>query len=193
MSYEDIMKRYANLGVEAVQEKDWIQLLSDELTEIIRTQIDEAGAKATTDLKETIGAVPKVIPNGLEISFSALDYYKFVDEGVNGVKVNRNSPYSFETTKPMPPKAIMNLKNYINVKGIPHFAGDLERTAYALSVLIKKKGIKARNITDAIFEKGKFEEIISQRVSESLNFGVTLLFEEKIIKWQSQVKPNRNQ
>jgi hypothetical protein len=187
MSYQDIMKRYANLGVDAVQEKDWIQLLSDELTEIIRTQIDEAGAKATTDLKETIGAVPKVIPNGLEISFSALDYYKFVDEGVNGVEVSNNSPYSFKTIKPMPREAIMNLQNYINVKGIPQFAGSLESTAYALSVGIKKKGIKARNITDAIFEKGKFEEIISQRVSESLNFGVTLLFEEKIIKWQSQV------
>jgi len=184
MSYQEIMARYANLGVEAVQQKDWIQLLSDELTEIIRTQIDEAGAKATTDLKETIGAVPKIIPNGIEISFSALNYYKFVDEGVNGVEVNNSSPYSFKTIKPMPREAIMGLKNYINVKGIPQFGGSLESTAYALSVSIKKKGIKPRNITNAIFEKGKFEEIISQRVSESLNFGVTLLFENKVIKWQ---------
>jgi hypothetical protein len=190
MSYEDIMKRYANLGVEAVQEKDWIQLLSDELTEIIRKQIDEAGAKATTDLKETIGAVPKVIPNGLEISFSALDYYKFVDEGVNGVKVNRGSRFSYTDMK-MP--AINDLKNYINVKGIPYFAGDLDSTAYVLARSIQRKGYDARNITDAVFEKGKFEEIISQRVSESLNFGVTLLFENKVIKWQSQAKQNRNQ
>lgn len=68
---------------------------------------------------------------GLDIS--ALDYFKFVENGVNGTEKSWGSPYSF-TNKMIP---ISSIKGYADSRGI---------NPYALQKSIFKSGIKPHNM-----------------------------------------------
>lgn len=69
--------------------------------------------------------------NGVNIY--GLDYFKFVEEGVNGVERSWGSPYSF--SKKMIP--ISSIQGFADAKGI---------NVYALQKSIFKKGLKPKDI-----------------------------------------------
>lgn len=75
-----------------------------------------------------------------EIDFLMADYGKFIDEGVNGTLVQRNSPYSFRGNIP---GTAYYLKEWATAKGI---------NPYAAATSIQRKGIKPRPFFNDVIE-----------------------------------------
>lgn len=76
--------------------------------------------------------------NGVQIE--GMDYFKFIERGVNGTETSYGSPYSF--SKKMIP--ISTIQSYAKSRGI---------NVYALQRSIFKKGIRPKNITNNLNNK----------------------------------------
>jgi hypothetical protein len=103
-------------------------------------QLRKANKVSTGALADSIKYVVKRTKNGYELNIEVLDYYKFIDKGVQGTgpgSRNTNSPYKYKDKMP-PIKAIMKwLKTEIS-------AAKNEDQKYKLSKRQKKsRSVKA--------------------------------------------------
>tara|TARA_R110002012_G_scaffold1372_2_gene5632 strand:+ start:1078 stop:1599 length:522 start_codon:yes stop_codon:yes gene_type:complete len=146
--------------------------------------VKEVGEKVTKDLREYIeqnasntgGLASSVVylPNGkLSFEVKADSYYKFVDEGVNGLNSNMGSQYSFKlpyvTSK--------------HARAIQEWKGLSLNNAYAVAMNNKKKGIKGKRITDNVLTDDVLDKI-SKDLAEVTGINFTLTFEKNTKQWQ---------
>ena len=85
----------------------------------------------------------------IEIDLYMPKYYDFIDKGVNGLKVNRSSPYSFRKATPPP---LASVRQFMLNRGIvprskdgkrlPITEKNLNSLAYIIGVGIKMNGIE---------------------------------------------------
>jgi hypothetical protein len=84
------------------------------------------------------------------------DYGKFIDEGVSGTKIKRDTPYSFRG----------------NYKGTAYFVKDWAlskgKNPWAIARVIQKEGIKARPFFNSVIESRvpDLEPLIAQAVED---------------------------
>lgn len=131
-----------------------VQRISFAISEEVREYLEANNISATKALSQSVGVDPsrtKILRDGAEIVIQADDYFKFIDEGVDGVEHKHGSPYSFKSIAPFNREGIQSIKQWIPARGLPLFAS-IDSMAYAISVSIKKKGIKPKNITKDLFE-----------------------------------------
>jgi len=142
------------------------------------------GNKVTTDLREYIqqnamntGALAQSVvyfPTGaLSFEIQADDYYKFVDQGVNGIAVNHASQFSFRY-----PGVSYNM-----AKAIQEWKGLEMSHAFAIASNIKQRGLKPKLITDNVIND-KVLEMIAKDLTEITGLTFEIKFEKTTEKWQ---------
>lgn len=133
------------LGMEAV-----IQQVAFELSRTFTDYLKQNGISATGALAQSIAPiVPIEFGVGkATIRLGADKYYDFIDQGVDGVEVKRGSEFRFKNRYPNR-KMVSDLKGWMASKGIGGGSG-FNSHAYAIATNLKKKGIKAKNITEAV-------------------------------------------
>jgi hypothetical protein len=160
--------------------------LSNDITEELKEYFAKNNLNGSGALSNSIGGLPVTITeNGAEIKIVAEDYFKFIDEGVNGTDVNRSSPYSYKDKAP-PVNNIIRFMQIRNVPLMPEFK-TYEQQAYAYANSIKKKGIRPRNILDGLEQDNNLEERIARSIEAALGNAVELTY----VKIVSDVKPNK--
>jgi|LakMenEpi03Aug12_release.lakeMendotaPanAssembly.Ray.scaffolds.fasta_scaffold03773_34 hypothetical protein len=142
------------------------------------------GNKVTADLREYIqqnasntGALAQSVvyfPTGaLSFEIQADDYYKFVDQGVNGIAVNHASAFSFQY-----PGVSYNM-----AKAIQEWKGLEMSHAFAIASNIKQRGLKPKNITDTVIND-EVLDMIAKDLAEVTGLTFEIKFEKTTEKWQ---------
>ena len=142
------------------------------------------GNKVTADLREYIqanamntGALAQSVvyfPTGaLSFEIQADDYYKFVDEGVNGIAVNHASVFSFKY-----PGVSYNM-----AKAIQEWKGLEMPHAFAVASNIKQRGLKPKHITDSVITDELLERI-AKDLAEVTGLTFEIKFEKATKTWQ---------
>ena len=63
--------------------------------------IERVDAKATLNLRQSVGFAELPVEQKVaQVAMEMASYWKFVEYGVNGVRVNRGSPFSFRSINP---------------------------------------------------------------------------------------------
>jgi len=146
--------------------------------------IINVGNKVTADLREYIqanamntGALAQSVvyfPTGaLSFEIQADDYYKFVDQGVNGIAVNHASVFSFRYAG----------VSYNMAKAIQEWKGLEMSHAFAIASNIKQRGLKAKNITENVIND-KVLEMIAKDLTEITGLTFEIKFTKATEKWQ---------
>ena len=142
------------------------------------------GNKVTADLREYIqnnamntGALAQSVvyfPTGaLSFEIQADDYYKFVDQGVNGIAVNHASAFSFQY-----PGVSHNM-----AKAIQEWKGLEMSHAFAVASNIKQRGLKPKNITENVIND-KVLEMIAKDLTEVTGLTFEIKFTKATETWQ---------
>jgi hypothetical protein len=144
------MKTFDDLGIVASNEplSDYEklvttigQLVTDELSDYVRKNVHNLGGLAQSVVYFPTGA--------LSFEVQADQYYKFQDQGVNGLSNARGSMYSFRTPT-VGPNMAQAIQQAYGVE-IGH--------AYGISYNIKQRGIKPRNITANVINETLLNDI----------------------------------
>lgn len=118
-------------------------LLTDECNKLIScitTQIDELKINASYTLRQSIE--PVMLDDGFQILMN--DYWKYVNEGVAGVREGTSrSGYSYAKKEP----PINAIRKYVMFKGLP------KDTVYKIRQKLFYKGITAKYFIDKAIEK----------------------------------------
>jgi len=159
---------------------NYLTTVATQIVSQLKTSVrNEMGSN--TILEATIGQGPPPLVsidsnNNIYISISANDYWKFVNDGVNGLQRGQGSQYSFRT--PFPSRAMVDsLKNGAKFKGLslPPGFKDYESYSYASAIKLKKEGIKPNHFVDNVLTP-EFLEFIQKELAEELGKIVTLSF-----------------
>jgi len=145
------------------------QAVVDEVTTLlldIEKNLKEEQAVSTGNLTSTATQEISVQAGVLQIDVLLEDYYKFVDEGVNGVVNNRGAKFSFKSRNPSR-KMVDEIEQWLKRAGASStnvkksvskkesvglsFANASRSKAFAVAASIKRKGIKpTKFLTDAV-------------------------------------------
>ena len=142
------------------------------------------GNKVTADLREYIqknamntGALAQSVvyfPTGvLSFEIQADFYYKFVDEGVNGIGRNVGSSYSFKTP----------FVSYNMAKAIQEWKGLEMSHAFAVASNIKQRGLRPKKITESVITDETLE-MIARDLAEVTGLTFEIKFEKTTQQWQ---------
>ena len=183
--------QYRNLGVSLEGGKSpltginsAILRLSKDISDELKEYFNKNNLNATSALSNSIGGLPvKISQDEVEIQISAEDYFKFIDEGVNGLDQTQSSPYSFKTLG-VPDSMVNGIKNsWIGGRRLPLFPKfkNFDEQAYAIAVNVKKKGIKGKKILDGIELQNNLSQRMADSLEEALGYAVELTFEKIVI------------
>ena len=153
---------------QSVYEK-FILKVGNQVTTDLRKYIDEH-AKNTGALAQSVVYFPT---GALSFEIQADDYYKFVDQGVNGIAVNHASAFSFQY-----PGVSYNM-----AKAIQEWKGLEMSHAFAVASNIKQRGLKPKEITENVIND-KVLEMISKDLTEITGLTFEIKFEKTTKTWQ---------
>lgn len=158
--------------------------MSDDIAQEFREYCIKNNIDATQALANSFGGLPvKVTDTGGEIRIEALDYFKFVDQGVDGVEQKHGSPFSFKTVAPPNIEGLKSIRLWIGAKGLPAIP-DIDSITYAVAISLKKKGIRPKNIIDNVFEGGLLDRM-AESFANAMETATVLTLEQKFNSWQS--------
>lgn len=148
--------------------------LSADITAELKEYFEKNNLNSSGALSNSIGGLPvRFSEQGAEIQIVAEDYFKFVDEGVDGLENKHGSPFSF---KSLNGGGAASFKSWFGGRGItllPRFQ-TYEQQAYAFAVSVKKKGIKPRKILEGLEKENGLEERIARSLELALGYAVEL-------------------
>jgi len=149
---------------------DILQDYSQKMIDALKDNLNKKDRFASGMLSQSITANVKVFNQVVEMTISMEDYWKFVDEGVDGTVVKWGSPYKFKK-KNLNQKAM--LKHIANrglrvtaKKGVSK-ENARKGLAFVLGRSIAKKGIKPTHFASEVFE-GDLMEDLSNDLAEAL-------------------------
>jgi hypothetical protein len=161
-----------------------------------QSEIDELGAFLIIQLTEQLRRAGKVASKGLinsfkfdttvtdsfiELSVSAADYAKFVDQGVKGNRSSARapkSPYQFRKKFPSG-EFITSLVGWIRRKGIDSGNKKVRDLAFAIGISVMRNGIKPTDFINQALKAA--ESRINNRMSEMIVKNVDVRI-DRIIK-----------
>jgi len=137
--------------------------------------IEENNIGASGGLKQSVVAIP--IGN-LQIQIQADDYFKFIDEGVDGTEVSHGSQFKFKYDKPSMAHA-KAIQSWIPTRSLtlPPTIPTYKSFAYAIATNVKRKGIKPRNITKNVITSD-FLNSIGESILESTGLILSFIFDD---------------
>ena len=180
---------YTNLGVEFAESSpikgitSALIRMSNDISEEFREYCLKNNIEATQALANSFGGLPvKVTDDGGEIRIEALDYFKFVDQGVDGVEQKHGSPFSFKTIAPPSIAGLNSIRLYVAAKVIPAIP-DIDSITYAVAISIKKKGIRPKHIIDNVFAGGLLDRM-AESYANAMETATGLTLDKKMKQWQ---------
>jgi hypothetical protein len=153
---------------QSVYEK-FILTVGNQVTADLREYIQQ-NAKNTGALAQSVVYFPTGV---LSFEIQADDYYKFVDQGVNGIAQNQGSAFSFKT-----PFVSHNM-----AKAIQEWKGLDMSHAFAIATNIKHRGLKPKHITDSVITDDLLNRIAND-LAEVTGLTFEIKFEKTTQKWQ---------
>ena len=174
------------------------KMLSEYISKFLSTAADnlnKTNSVTTGNLEDSLDFRIESTRSGYTVYFTALDYYKFVDKGVQGVKgggKNTTSPYRFKFINPSK-SHVEAIKKWIVNNNLTALVTDINKygatrrerkgktmpmdtAAFVVARSIKKKGIAATNFWSDAFDK-TFADF-GQRMSAALGKTITVNFEQ---------------
>lgn len=157
-----------------------IQILNN-LIERYKTVLKENGRVASGNLLNSIKGEIRVDNNIYSFIINLNDYWKFLENGVNGTAVDNGSIYSFNS------KAINTdaIEKWITVRGIvPHSINNkipsTKQLAYAISRSIARNGIKGGHYLNNSLQSTNFINNIIEEFSKQVNIEINKITEVTI-------------
>ena len=146
-----------------------IQILNN-LIERYKTLLEEDNKVASGDLLNSIQGEVRVDNNLYTFVINLNDYWKFLENGVNGTAVDNGSTYSFKS-KTVNTDAI---EKWISVKKIvPHSINNkvpsTKQLAYYISRSIARNGIKGGHYLNSSLQSTNFINNIIEEFSKQIN------------------------
>lgn len=178
---KDQLKKVATSPVAAVAKK-----FSEDAIQLMKSNLEGSGRVANGALKQSVGVEFRDLDGeGLEIDFLALDYWDYINAGVDGVQQNAGavenqfgSTYSFKSLVPsrkmiegftgtgslfgwMAAKGITTL-TYTNTDGDQitkplQSPEDFKQAAFVFAKAVKKKGIRPSQFVDKVLNEEAIE------------------------------------
>jgi len=145
-------------------------LVTELTTELVRKQ-----KKASGGLVKSFRSEVNSTGDGYEIAVIAASYFKFVDNGVNGVQRNRGSKYSYKNKKP-PMQAILD---WVKIRSIATGDKQARSAAFAIQNYIYKNGVEGINILDEVLKKASDQ--YTSKIADSMITSVSVKI-DNIIK-----------
>lgn len=177
---------------------DILERYSNDIVSALIESLQKHGRYGSGTFAQSIIAMPiKVMGNKLVMEIQMDEFWKFIDEGVDGWGNSVGSPYSYKKGgKPIPMDA---MKRFISRAGISpamnikrgrlaskiknkqlkkavtkdNAKKDLENTAWAIGYSIKKKGLKRTKFATEVFESDLIEDM-EKELSRSIGRLITL-------------------
>ena len=136
--------------------------------------IEKNDISATGGLKQSIVAVPV---GNLQVQIQADEYYKFIDQGVNGIETKRGSDFSFKYRIPSL-SHVQAIKEWIPSRSLslPPTIPNFDSFAFAIASSITREGIKARNITSGVLTD-KFFRSVEESLLEATGLILSFTFD----------------
>lgn len=171
---EDILKNTSDNPM-----TDLLLKLTNELIEDWRKQLQVPNSKghkpyATGDLTQSLRPV-NIKPDSIETA--GAPHWKYVNYGVNGIKVNRGAP-----THGPAPKGNLSfyqaIKKWLYDKGItPPDGYTVEQYAGMIKNSVRMKGIEATHFFDKVLTEQRVDEM-SQRVSDLVGAAIRVVIKK---------------
>ena len=155
--------------------------VNQEIIDRLNASIQKYDAIASNRLKQSMITIDESQPGVISVAVSAEFYWKYVNYGVNGTKVNHGAP-----TWGSAPSGTMTFKDaiagWIRDKGIRARPGQTyEQMTFAIMRGIKEKGIAPRPFFTDVVNK-ELKAYITKAVSEVIK--QALIIEIREPKWQ---------
>ena len=139
--------------------------------------IERVDAKATLNLRQSVGFAELPIEQKVaQVAMEMASYWKFVEYGVNGVRVNRGSPFSFRSINPSE-KDVADIRKWAIDKGLGIPADEIDAAAYNIAKSIKRRGIKGRPFLNPVLSEAKMDELvtsIAQVVGKEISISINV-------------------
>lgn len=146
--------------------------LNQEIIDKLNESIQGYDAIASNRLKQSIIAIDESEPGVLSVAISAEFYWKYVNYGVNGTKVNHGAP-----TWGSAPGSTMSFKDsilgWIRDKGLRARPGQTyDQMAFAIMRGVKEKGTAPRPF---------FTDVVNAELKQYLTKAITEVYKQAII------------
>jgi hypothetical protein len=147
--------------------------IHQEVVDRLGKSVEKHGAVASNRLKQSIVTVDQSKSGNVTIGVTANFYWKYVNYGVNGTKVNRGAP-----TWGAPPSGTPSFKQailgWIRDKGITARPGQTyDQMAFAIMKGIKENGMEARPFfTDVV--NAELKKYLSKSISEVMKKAIII-------------------
>jgi len=151
---------------EALQE--WAQDRVNNAVELLHNQEIKKGSPLSQSIKTTELSIGVV---SVSIGFTANDYYKFIDEGVRGLKNKKRNSGLFSYKTPYPSRAmIKSIKDYLPrygdkyaKKGFPKLKKQtLEQAAIGVAYAVKQAGLEQKPFWTPTFNEAAYNDLAAR-------------------------------
>ena len=123
--------------------------------------IERVDAKATLNLRQSVGFAELPVEQKVaQVAMEMASYWKFVEYGVNGVRVNRGAPFSFRSIYPSA-SHVAAIRKWAIDKALGIYAEEIDAAAYNIAKSIKRRGIKGRPFLNPVLSDAKMDELVS--------------------------------
>lgn len=145
----------------------WGNRIQDEMRQFLNDNTVEGGTK---NLEQSIIFLPLVVGNNVyTLEFNALDYFKFVDQGMQGAKTSTKaprSPFKFKDKKPP-------------IEPIKKWAYLANKNPFAVRESIYQKGTPPKNIIDNVLTPAFMDEMLTD-VANAVGIDIELGISEAL-------------
>lgn len=172
---KDLLKDIGTLQDELKQPNDAFSEVLMQIGQQIVSQLKQSlrneGIDQNSLLSQSIES--NIVSEGgvVSIQISANDYWKFVNDGVNGVLKNVGGEYSFKTIHPNR-KMAASIQDYMGRRGISD-AANYKSVSYVIATKVKKYGIEPTHFLDKVMTD-EFIEQITNALAEDFQKKVQL-------------------
>jgi len=147
-----------------------LKAFGNEMQTDLKAELVKDGAYISGDLAEQIEFTSVIDGKGFEFTLRLKDYYDYVNKGVSGTKMRRNTPYSYLQSSRIPfyfAKQWMNAKGLYRAKGTTltslagkqYKAGSKDSQAFAMAKSWKEKGIKGSHFYDNVVTDERLKQL----------------------------------
>lgn len=145
--------------------------LGQQITSQLKQSLRNEGIDQNSLLSQSIA--PEIVSdeNGVTLMITANDYWKFVNDGVNGVLRNVGGEYSFKTPFPNR-KMAASIQDYMGRRGISD-AANFKSVSYAIATKVKKYGIEPTHFVDKVMTD-EFINSISTQLADEFEKQITI-------------------
>ena len=132
-----------------------------EVIELTKENIDRVDAKATLNLLQSVKIQQMPLEDkAIQVAIEMAYYWKFVEYGVNGVRGNRGSPFSFRSIIPSA-QDVADIRKWTIDKGLGIPVDEIDQAAYNIARSIKRRGIKGRPFLNPVLTDAKMDELVN--------------------------------